>query len=508
MAQSGSGFTSRTWFGLPLVSLLSLFRFAPLEPASRASWRWKGFVLSAFLHAAIAGCVPWLGGHLHGEAAYPRLTVVMLPKEKSGPDKIVWFPRAAAIPDVAPAQPFGPAKTPQGIRDPAGQTLIAHSAEPKSTRQFIWQPEHPQPLPNDVPTPNLVTLAEGAPALPKAPLKAFVPPPAPKPKSDAKPVPDILPPPDSTRGALRADSTLQQLIQQIPTSVAKPAPKLFVPPSQKSAPAAGPAQLPEAPSVPSRVGPQSGGSGGSAGSSLQAVVAGLNPAAGPLPEGSRGAEFARAPVAGTPSSGSPAKPGTPSVPGLVAHNANGKPPPEATAPAGSAKVPERFLVKETNYAAFNRTLSVPLRPSSRVIPATVEAQFANRNVYTLVIPKPDLPEYSDDWVLWFSERQSGDMMAPRISAPVPARKYSLVGGAPVANSANGTLQLAAVVERSGRISAARILRGTAGDAFRRRALEELQTWEFQPALRNGEAIEVDIVLEISFQFRAGAQQAR
>src|ERR1035437_3130561 len=215
MAQSGSGFTLRTWFGLPLVSLPSLFPFAPLEPASGAPWRWKGFVLSAFLHAAIAGWVSWLGGHLHGEAAYPRLTVVMLPKEKSGADKIVWFPRAAAIPDVAPAQPFGPAKTPQGIRDPAGQTLIAHSAEPKSTRQFIWQPEHPQPLPADVPTPNLVTLAEAAPALPKAPLKAFVPPPAPKPKSDAKPVPDILPPPDSTRGALRADSTLHQLIQQI-----------------------------------------------------------------------------------------------------------------------------------------------------------------------------------------------------------------------------------------------------------------------------------------------------
>ena len=212
-------------------------------------------------------------------------------------------------------------------------------------------------------------------------------------------------------------------------------------------------------------------------------------------------------MAGTPSSGATGQPGTPTVPGLVSHNANGRPT-ESPAPAVAAKVPERLLEKETSYATFNRTLSVPLRPSSRVIPATVEAQFANRNVYTLVIPKPDLPEYSDDWVLWFSERQSGDMMAPRISAPVPARKYSLVGGAPVANSANGTLQLAAVVERSGRISAARILRGTAGDAFRRRALEELQTWEFQPALRNGEAIEVDIVLEISFQFRAGAQQAR
>lgn len=475
-------------------------------PASGEPWRWRAFVLSAILHAAIAGSVPWMHRYLQDDAAYPGLKVVMLPKGKSGPDKIIWYPRAA-IPDVAPAQPFGPAKTPQGVRDPSGQTLVAHSAEPKSTRQFIWQPEHPQPLPSDVPTPNLVALAEPAPAPPKAPLKVFVPPPAPKPRSESKRVPDLLPPPDSTKGPVRVNGALPQLIQQIPTSVAKPAPKLFVPPSQKSTPAAGPAQLPEAPSLPSRNGSQSGGSTGPAVSSLLAVVAGLNPAPGPLPEGSRSAGFARAPVAGTPSSGASAKPGTPSVPGLVAHNANGQPA-ESAGTHETAKAPERFLVKETSYAAFNRTLSVPLRPSSRVIPATVEAQFANRNVYTLVIPKPDLPEYADDWVLWFSERQPGEMLAPRISAPVPARKYSLVGGAPIASSAAGTLQLAAVVERTGRISAARILRGTAGDAFRRRALEELQTWEFQPALRNGEAIEVDIVLEIAFQFRAGAQQAR
>ena len=478
----------------------------PSAPASGTPSRWRAFALSAILHAAIAGWVPWLHGYLHDDAACPGLNVVMLPKEKLVPDKIVWYPRAA-IPDVASSQPFGPAKTPQGTRDPSGQTLIAHSAEPKSTRQFIWQPEHPQPLPSDVPTPNLVTLAEPAPTLPKAPLKAFVPPPAAKPKSDAKPVPDILPPPEALRGPLRVNSTLQQLIQQIPTSVAKPTPKLFVPPSQKSAPAAGQAQLPDAPSLPLRTGSQSGGAAGSVASPLQVVVAGLNPAPGPLPEGSRSAEFARAPVAGTPSSGASAQPGTPSVPGLVAHKANGKPA-EAAAPAEATKVPERFLVKETSYAAFNRTLSVPLRPSSRVIPPLVEARFANRNVYTLVIPKPDLPQYSDDWVLWFSERQSGDTLAMGISAPVPARKYSLVGGAPVANSADGTLQLAAVVERNGRISGARILRGTAGEAFRRNALEDLQTWEFQPALRNGEAIEVDVVLEISFQFRAGAEQAR
>jgi hypothetical protein len=60
--------------------------------------------------------------------------------------------------------------------------------------------------------------------------------------------------------------------------------------------------------------------------------------------------------------------------------------------------------------------------------------------------------------------------------------------------------MASVIDRSGHVIGARILRGgTTGEAFRLKAIEELETWEFQPALRNGEPIEVDVVLEIPFR---------
>jgi hypothetical protein len=39
-------------------------------------------------------------------------------------------------------------------------------------------------------------------------------------------------------------------------------------------------------------------------------------------------------------------------------------------------------------------------------------------------------------------------------------------------------------------------------------LAELQTWEFKPTLRNGEPIDVDVVLEIPFEFRPPAAQTR
>jgi hypothetical protein len=159
---------------------------------------------------------------------------------------------------------------------------------------------------------------------------------------------------------------------------------------------------------------------------------------------------------------------------------------------------------------MHRTMSVPLRPSSRVIPALVEARFAGRDVFTLVVPAPPLPEYTGDWILWFAERQAAPGLSPRILAPVPIRKYASdeVAAAPANAPAEGTVQLSAIIDREGRVSAATALAGEAlSDAFRLRAVEELRTWEFQPALRNGEPVEVDIVVEISFQFRL-AQPAR
>jgi hypothetical protein len=50
-----------------------------------------------------------------------------------------------------------------------------------------------------------------------------------------------------------------------------------------------------------------------------------------------------------------------------------------------------------------------------------------------------------------------------------------------------------------------VLRGSAEDTLKRKAIEELQTWEFAPALRNGEPIAVDVVVEVPF--RVGFQQA-
>jgi TonB family protein len=235
-------------------------------------------------------------------------------------------------------------------------------------------------------------------------------------------------------------------------------------------------------------------------SGLDAVLAGLSPAAVSPPQGSREGQFARAPVTGVPSSGA-TQPGMPTIPGLVSRGT-----PVVPSTARSAPAINRNVYRELVLPGVNRTMSAPLRPSSRIIPVSVEAQFANLNVYTLVIPNPGPAEYSSDWVMWFSERQPGEGENLHISAPIPSRKYSRVdqrtssANAPV----KATFQLAATIDHMGHLAAIRVLRGSTAAELRSKAVEDLETWEFKPALRNGDAIDVDVVLEIPFQLRLEA----
>lgn len=461
--------------------------------------RWASFSLSVLVHGVAVILLMGATSIFPPEAPVNRhYQVLMLPKDAPKQNKIIWYDFHGSVPEVSPEQPFGPAKSPQGTKDPSGRTLIAQSAEPSSNKQFIWQPDRPQPIPADVPVPNQVAVQ---PLPPKPVLKRFSPPPSPQaPPSKPQALALVEPAPlvETPKLSLSVKTPGLDLTKSDAASLPRRPLKPFVAPVRAS-PETGTAsstRLPEAP--PSSV------AAGVAGDGLKAVIVGLEPAPGASPPGSRPGQFSRAPVEGPPSSGTSQQPGAPAVPGLIAHSNPGNPSaaPAAVPPGGS--MPERRLLKDLALPTINRTMSVPLRPSSRIIPASVEARFPGRDVFTLVIPGPSLPEYNGDWILWFSERHPPDQQeqAARVLAPVPMRKYSLTGAAVATldSPESATIQMASVIDRSGHVIGARILRGgTTGEAFRLKAIEELETWEFQPALRNGEPIEVDVVLEIPFR---------
>ena len=104
--------------------------------------------------------------------------------------------------------------------------------------------------------------------------------------------------------------------------------------------------------------------------------------------------------------------------------------------------------------------------------------------------------------MWFVEHDPPEISTgARISAPIPARKFSSVNADPATSGLPGTytVQFAAAIDKAGHVGAPALLRGPVDPAVRHLALEELASWEFRPALRNGEPIDADVVLEISFR---------
>lgn len=513
-----------------------------------------GVVVSGALHLLVLSLAWGVAGELReAERREARERAALEETARSAERRLIWYPERKRVPEVSPAKPFGPAKTPQGQR--SRETLIAQSDNPESKRQFVYRPSRPERLKSDVEAANLVAAPEdlarqAAPELPQVqktqrarrefeglrePARKSTPP------AEVAVAEDLLRAAEGLRDAeaeakgaagLKAGKVAKPLRQfdarslegarprgvqagEIGVSeevlraaegirntgaeargvaglragnVAKPAARKFE-------------GLPQGRGA----GGPGGGTGGSqlvsapeiAGETV--AVISLNP--GPrtvLPEGSRPGQFARAPVEGEPSSGTGGS-GV-KVPGLMAKGSPAEANGAATeAAASAAMVPDRKKMQELAVPPVARTISAPLRSGARVVPQLVESVFSGRNVYTLVVPDVKMPGYRGDWIIWFGGREASE---GRMAAPYPSAKM-LVDGASAA-STDGTreafVQFGAVIGPDGKLSKVRILRTRAEDAVKTRALLELQTWAFRPATINGQAIEVDAVIEVTFVF--------
>ena len=222
--------------------------------------------------------------------------------------------------------------------------------------------------------------------------------------------------------------------------------------------------------------------------------ASLHPAGdlnGPLPDGSRPGRFAKAPELGELSTGEGNGEGALTVPDLTIHE-------DKMNSAPVANVSRRaVLYSETVRSIPVSTLSVPLRPSSRTIPAAIDARFQGRSVYTLVVPIENLPAYGGDWILWFAERDQKPGDAPSMHAPVPFRKLEPVSAVLDANHVERRVQVAAVIKQDGTVDHVSLVR-SAPPAIAQAVIQDLQSWEFKPAMRAGMPVDVDVVVEIPF----------
>jgi len=230
------------------------------------------------------------------------------------------------------------------------------------------------------------------------------------------------------------------------------------------------------------------------------AIAGLNPSTVPpvqLPSASSPAQF---------SAGEKVRPegavadglskGVTVVPDLYARGAAGQPKPEllamSLAPRSTRELVEQ-MTRKTSGPAHAASAS-----SATHVTNAPDARFNGRDVYMMVIQMPNLTSYSGSWLMWYADRTSRASALQPIAAPVPHRKVDpRYTPSLIAERVQGRVQLYCVIGREGHVSSIEVVRG-ADARLNRSAEEALSKWEFEPATRNGEPVDVDVVVEIPF----------
>jgi hypothetical protein len=480
---------------------------AKMQPAGTQGYRIRprSFVVSVGFHCLVVAALIFLPSYINSQPKRPIYTELIRPQEH----KIIWydFRKPTPPPDVDAAKRVGTFPKPRG-REFSRDTIIATSPKAQSSKQFIWQPVPKIELRKDVPAPNVVARVSTA---------VIAPPPEPKkevrPQIEAPPAPQLNASPEMPKGDVKRALEANEAV-----AIPKPV-KAFVPPPPRparQAKLATPVQpadvaLPDssllgspnirnplpagvgAPSFSAGAAPPPNAAPGTANNAGNAkadiAVASLHPGNGPLPDGSRGGQFSKAPIVGEPATGEVSGTGL-TVPNLTMREDRSKPSP-----------PPQVL-KSTVYADKVRsvpvaTLSVPLRPASRTIPRAIDLRFQGRDVYTMVIPIENLPRYSGDWIMWFAERVQNTGDRPSLRAPIPLRKVEPLD-APLAGARTEfRVQIAALIKKDGKIESISMIRAVA-PGLEQAVIQDVAAWEFKPAMRDGAPVDVDVVLEIPF----------
>ena len=407
-----------------------------------------------------------------------------LPREEPAPSlehaKIVWYFTKDQLPEVAPGEQQTAGKPKVEIQRPS-QLIVADAPRPQG-KQLIWQPAPKIEEQHETRLPNLLAFA---PKPPRPEPRKFVLPERPK----VTEAPRVLPEPSplATAPAVPQDLPLAAL-----PGPARPR-RDFVPPPTQSQPGQQPAVILEgAPGLAPQ--PQQ----------LSLVVVGLDPARVseiPLPQGSQTPHFSAGADSGA--GGGEHTAAAIVVPGLTVHGSGGNSAVLVGAPRkeplgyhepSSTEWSQAISGKDSRRLARSM-MSAALRPSARVLAPIVESRFPNRSVYTTSFEVG--ADASMEWVIWFAEQNGREAQYATVRPPVPWTRAAAEPDAPLPP---GRFQIAGVIDKNGQLGSITVLSG-GDEAARQTAATLVAEWAFLPALRNGEPIAVDTLIEIGFRHR-------
>jgi TonB family protein len=493
------------------------------------------------------------------ELNLPDQTLVSNPKQGDRGAQMIWRPLPQIKPQPEVASPNILAfRLPLIQPPPPGpprKLLVPPEAKPqKPPDPAPTLPEPPKAPPKIDLKQNPALMANFAAALENRPRpRNFVPP---VPKPERRTAAPALPEAPVVATTLRSER-IPLLAENMAAPLAnKPQPRTFVPPPAPARLAAGPVTLPDAPKMATQlayaksvgqnpalgdasaaalankpkprafVAPPTairGGQGsnanaaapvvqeapsldlaGIASANVNVAVIGLNPAAklaGPLPDTSRGAKFSAGPNPNGGAGGAASASNSPlSVPGLLVRGAGTAQNSTPASPLLMARVaPTSREALEAAVKGSGEVLAGD--PPSREIHSAPppDPQFNGRDVYTLAVQMPNITSYAGSWIMWFAERSPVARRGSRgLRPPVPVHKVDpKYYQDAIAERVEGKVQLAGVIRADGHVENVRVLKGV-DPRLDRSAAEALLKWEFEPAQRNGAALDVDVVAEIPF----------
>jgi len=155
--------------------------------------------------------------------------------------------------------------------------------------------------------------------------------------------------------------------------------------------------------------------------------------------------------------------------------------------------------------ADNRPMRVTVTPhgptSSGRPPTEIERSiFHDRKSYSMILNMPNLNSVGGSWIIRFAEKVQSDAGAD-LTAPEATRKVD--PGYPaelMRQNVHGTVILYAVIRSDGTVAGVRVLSSVDErlDHFARVALSH---WQFRPAIKNGNAVDLEAVVTIPFRAR-------
>ncbi len=149
-----------------------------------------------------------------------------------------------------------------------------------------------------------------------------------------------------------------------------------------------------------------------------------------------------------------------------------------------------------------RVSGTPSRPASAVSNSKAteldRMVFGARKFYSMTLNMPNLNSAGGSWVIRFAELKQdetkGELTAPVATQKVdPAYPIELMR-----HNVQGTVTLYAIIRGDGSVGEVRVLRGV-DDRLDEYARKALARWHFQPATRNGSAVDLEAVVMIPFR---------